>query len=241
MSLNDCLVDEVRSRVEGIDKETCEEWGGEWIDGAASVTNPAGEQYRYRTLVRDVADAAAAFEKYQPYAEHVLSTFEPSHDEAVLLPCGANKPIGCSSIHTRKLRALDRAGYTDRADVLILSEPCTIVPHHERLTLAATNYDFPPEFTSEATAPIVHTEFASRVAQFLDEFEYDRVFAYLPAGHRAVLNSALGYTTCDTEVVHVPGASFNPDSGAYTGDLMQSAETIAAKLFYAEKFAEVAE
>lgn len=240
MNANEYLVDEVRARVERLDRETCLEWGGEWVDGEARVTNPAGEQYRQRTVVRSIDDALEAFAKYTEYAEHVLETFTPTHSEAVLLPCGSSKPIGSSSIHSRKLAAIEAAGLADRCDVLILSEPCTIVPHNERLTLAAANYDFPPEFTAKATAPDVHAEFAKRVARFVEHAEYDRIYAYLPKGHRAVFESAIELVDDRTQVVHIPGASFNPESGAYCGDLMQSTETIAAKLFYAARFSEVA-
>jgi predicted RNA-binding protein len=237
MSLNDCLADEVRSRVESLDRDLCTEWGGEWIGDTATVTNPAGETYRDRTVVRSVQDALDAFEKYEQYAQHVLATFEPSNPDAVMLPCGANKPIGSSSIHRRKLDALEAAGYTDTCDTLILSEPCTIVPHNERLTLAAANYDFPPEYTDRNTAPAVHAEFAERVARFIDSTDYGTIYAYLPAGHWSVLESALDRTDGSTDVVRVPGASFNPETGSFCGDLMQSAETIAAKLWYTQKYA----
>lgn len=238
MNLNECLAPEVRRRVEKTDPDTAVEWGGEIRDDVPTVTNPAGEEYRDRTVVRSVDDALAAFDKYERYAEHVLATFEPENPDAVLLPCGANKPIGSSSIHARKLDAIEASGLGEHSDVLILSEPCSIVPHAERLTLAAANYDFPPEYTDKATAPEVHETFARRVATFIDAAEYRTLYAYLPAGHREVLNTALEYTTGDTDVVHVPGASFNPESGAFCGDLMQSAETIAAKLFYSAKYAE---
>lgn len=237
VGLNNCLADEVRGRVAALDRELCEEWGGEWIDGTATVTNPAGDRYQQRTVVRSEQDALDAFEKYEQYAQHVLRTFEQSNPDAVMLPCGANKPIGSSSIHRRKLAALDAAGLGDTCDVLILSEPCTIVPHDERLTLAAANYDFPPEYTDATDYPDVHAVFAERVARFIDATDYGTIFAYLPAGHWSVLDSAMDRTDGSTNVVRVSGASFNPETGAFCGDLMQSAEVIAAKLWYTARHA----
>lgn len=229
MNANDNLLPEVRQRVEALDRETTLEWGGEWVDGTARVREVAGASYNQHTRVRSPYDGYAAFNKYIHYYEHVRRNFTPEHDAAVVLPCGSTKPIGTSAIHQKKLDAIEQAGWDD-VDILIMSEPCTIIPHGERLTMAAVNYDFPPEFTEEKGAPRVFEVFVNRLTGFLNEMNYDTVYTYLVERHQNKFDTAMERTASDTEMVRVPGATFNPETGAYSGDMFQSAENIADKL-----------
>lgn len=231
--LNDCLIDDVQSRLSNLDEEKCREWGGTWADGQAAVTPIPADldaNYRDRTVVRSVADAMDAFEKYTAYFEFVLDNYEPNHDAAVLLPCGANKPIGSSAIHQKKLDALKAAGYRDFCDIVIISEPCTVVPHEMRLTIPPTNYDFPPEYTEQDRAPNVFDVFVDRLATFFEEADYDTLYPYLPAGHQSKFEAAVDRCGADHTVTNIPGSSLNADTMNLSGDLFKSVDDITAKL-----------
>lgn len=235
MSSNEVLADEVRTRMDNIDQETCEEWGGRWVDGQATVRElPIEEDHTTRTLVRSGQDAMEAFDKYTEYFEYVLDTYEPTTDSVVLVPCGAQKPIGMSSSHQKKLNALEEAGLREY-DLSIMSEPCTIAPHEHRLTLPPVNYDFPPEYTEKADHPEVFELFADRIAQWIDEMGYDTIFAYLVQRHQNKLDAALERCSYDPELVEIPGASYNPETDSYSGDQFKSTGHVTHKLVAAKE------
>lgn len=225
--VNDNLLPDVQTRLENLDRETAIGWGGRWDDGTAVVSERA-EKYNQHTEVRSVEDAMAAFQKYTEYWANVTEYHEPEHDTAVILPCGSNKPIGTSGSHRKKLAALEQAGWTDEMDILIMSEPCTIIPHDDRLAMPAVNYDFPPEYTEKETAPSVFELFVKRLAIFFEHQDYDTVYPYLVKRHQRKFDAAM--EKVDLDVTEVPGASYNPETGAYSGDMFQTTENLVRKL-----------
>ena len=227
---NQHLPDEVRERVERLDRDTCEEWGGIWHDETAHVRESVSTSYNTPTKVRSPSDARAAFSKYTDWFEFVLDAHEPQSDKCVLLPCGANKPIGSSAIHQKKVQALKDADFYPECDIIIISEPCTVVPHDMRLHVAPTNYDFPPEFTERDTAPEVFETFTDRIAQFIDEMPYETYYPYLVQGHQEKFDTALEKATSNPRVVRIPGSSLGLDSHNLSGDLFKSLEDITTKL-----------
>lgn len=226
---NNCLDPDVAKRVQDLSRERCLEWGGEWGE-PPQVTPSASPVYQNRTVVRDAEGAMEAFEKYTTWFEYVLETYTPTADNCILLPCGSSKPIGSSSIHQKKLEALSQAGLRDEADVVILSEPCTVVPHEQRLHLAPVNYDFPPDFTEPEVAPEVAELFASRLAEFMDEMGYETYYPYLVKGHQETFDRALELAEQSPGVVVIPGASFGLESHNYSGDLFKTVEDVTAKI-----------
>ena len=228
---NQHLHPDVRNRVESMSRETCEDWGGEWRDGIASVQElPITELHWDRTEIESVADAETAFEKYTDFLEYVLENRSKTNETAVLLPCGKMKPIGTSQIHRKKLQALEQAGLTEQSDIVVMSEPCTVIPHDIRLSLPAVNYDFPPEYTEEDRAPVVFETFVDRLVLWLETREYDTIYPYLVKRHQNKFDAAIERADVDTEIVEVPGASFNPDTGNFTGDVFKSVDDMAMKL-----------
>lgn len=221
-------------------EQKCTEWGGNWNASTESCEvseQTPSEVYRNRTVVRSVADAREAFEKYTDWHRFVVDACEPSSETAVLLPCGAQKPIGTSSIHTKKVDAIKQSPLAE-SDIIVVSEPCTVVPHWLRLALAPVNYDFPPEYTEAETAPTVFDVFSTRVAEWLAAWDYDSVYAYLPQGHWNVVEQAYQTTTWDGELVRVPNASYNPETGSYSGDLFKSMVDVSTKLRAVEELVE---
>lgn len=231
-SPNESLLSDVRTRVESFSVSKCVDWGGQVRDGRCEVTpfapNPGA--YAETTIVRSVEDALAAFDAYTAWFEFVLSNFEPQSESCVLLPCGAMKPIGSSAIHQKKLEALSQAGLTPDADIMIISEPCTVVPHHWRLHRPPVNYDFPPEFTEESSAPAVFDVFTDRIAEFIDSMPYTTYYPYLVAGHQTKFDAALAKAEASPRVIRIPGSSIGLESEALSGDLFKSTTDIVAKL-----------
>jgi predicted RNA-binding protein len=140
------------------------------------------------------------------------------------------KPIGSSAIHQKKLEALSQAGLTPDADIMIISEPCTVVPHHWRLHRPPVNYDFPPEFTEESSAPAVFDVFTDRIAEFIDSMPYTTYYPYLVAGHQTKFDAALAKAEASPRVIRIPGSSIGLESEALSGDLFKSTTDIVAKL-----------
>lgn len=240
---NQHLDSDVRSRLTRLGKQTCLNWGGDWINGTPTVsTTSLTQSYTDKTVVRSAQDGRDAFEKYTEWFDHIVQNTTPTADRAVLLPCGASKPIGTSQIHQKKLSALANAGYLDNTDVWILSEPCTIIPHTRRLSLPAVNYDFPPKYAEESTAPTVFDVFTSRLADWIDNMAYDVFDAYLVQRHQQKLDAALEKATTAPTVVQIPGASANlttlqtTGDAAYSGDLFKSVEDITAKLQFVKQY-----
>lgn len=231
-SPNQSLLSDVRNRVESFSGTQCVDWGGQVRDGRCEVTpfipNPGA--YAETNIVRSAEDALVAFDAYTEWFEFVLSDFEPQSDSCVLLPCGAMKPIGSSAIHQKKLEALSQAGLTPDADIMIISEPCTVVPHHWRLHRPPVNYDFPPEFTEESVAPSVFDVFTDRIAEFIDSMPYRTYYPYLVAGHQKKFDTALAKAESSPRVIRIPGSSIGLESEALSGDLFKSTNDIVAKL-----------
>ncbi len=234
---NQWLVDDVRTAVERQDEQTCREWGGVWANDTCHVRPlPIDADHTEQTRVRSAKDGLDAFEKYTGFFEYVIEQYEPSSDAAVLVPCGSMKPIGRSSIHQKKLTALQQSGFLSRCDLHILSEPCTIIPHGMRLSVPAVNYDFPPKYTEQDRAPEVFEIFVDRLAEWIEEMPYETIYPYLVKRHQAKFDAALERVDANPTVVTIPGASSNieklVDEGesAYSGDQFKSVEDLVAKL-----------
>lgn len=217
------LDNETRDRINRIPDSLFDEWGRN------GVWSPLDGQYATKTEVRDETDAINAFEQYTAYFHHVRSNWSPSSDTLVLLPCGSSKPIGSSTIHQKKVRAVREGGLSD-ADIVILSEPCTVVPPEYRLSLPAVNYDFPPQYTEQDEYSTVFDIFASRLAIWLDEMDYDTVFPYLISSHMNKFDSALNSLDATPTVHRIPSASYNPESGSYSGDRFKKQEEMTMKV-----------
>lgn len=231
MDANEYLLDPVEERVSNLDSQTVQEWGGVISDGTPSVSPVVNEdRYSNHTSVDSVTEAIAAFEKYTEYFEWLMDNWSPSAENLVLVPCGSQKPIGSSSIHQKKVSALEEAGYLSDSDLVIMSEPCTVIPHEYRLSLPAVNYDFPPEYTEEGRADEVFDIFVDRLVEWLEACEYDAVYPYLVSRHMNKFTTAVERMRNEPTVVEIPGASYNPDSDSYSGDLFKSQEDIVSKL-----------
>lgn len=230
MNQQNFLSENTLGNLKTISREKCEEWGGEWVDGEAHVTkiDSLSTDYTRKTEVRSEKDAIEAFEHYEEYFTHVLDRDTENNEFAVFLPCGSQKPIGSSSVHKKKLNALEASGLLEVADVYIMSEPCVIVPHDERLKVPPTNYDFPPEYTSKEDCPQVFELFVEKLTMFLEEKDYDTIFSYLVEGHQNKMDEAVQNT--DVEQVKIPGASYNPETENCSGDYFKSVEDMALKI-----------
>lgn len=223
------LLEDTKQNLSKMDKETCLDWGGEWDEsGAVPHRVDLDGDFDNPTVVRSGEDALSAFEKYGCWLDYVIENHDEQCDNAVFIPCGSEKPIGTSSIHKQKLQALSNSGLTDIADVYIMSEPCVVVPHHWRLYLPPVNYDFPPQYTSKEEYPEVFQRFVGGLQRFLEEKEYSTVFSYLVKGHQNKMDEVINKT--DTRQVKIPGASYNPDTGNYSGDYFKSTEHMTLKV-----------
>lgn len=228
---NAALPSDVRTRVENLDRETCDNWGGIWNDGTCRVRPfPGDASYTTHTQVRSPEDALRAFLDYTDWFEHALTTYEPASSECVLLPCGSQKPIGSSAIHQKKLTALKNADFYPRCDIIIISEPCTIIPHEWRLHRPPVNYDFPPEYTEQDTAPDVYELFTDRLSRFIDAMDYDVYHPYLVSGHQDKFETAVEKAETNPTTIRIPGSSYGIESGNLSGDLFKSVDDITAKL-----------
>lgn len=205
------LDEETQAGVDNIPSEFFEAWGR---DG---VWSPCNEEYADKTVVRSGSDALEAFEAYTEYFNHIIDSWEPTSDRIVLVPCGASKPIGSSTIHQKKIRAIRNGGLAD-ADIVIVSEPCTIVPPEYRLSLPAANYDFPPEYTVREDHPEVFELFTDRLAEWMDAMEYDEIFPYLISGHQNKFDVAYEKMETSPPVYNIPSASYNDETESYSGD-----------------------
>lgn len=205
------LDSDTQTGVDNIPEEFFESWGRN------GVWSPCNESYTKKTVVRSGSDALEAFEAYTEYFNHILDSWEPSSNRLVLVPCGASKPIGSSTIHQKKIKAIRNGGLTD-ADIVIVSEPCTIVPPEYRLSLPAANYDFPPEYTVKEDYPDVFEVFTDRLAEWMDKMGYDEIYPYLISGHQNKFDVAYEKMETSPPVYTIPSASYNAETESYSGD-----------------------
>lgn len=219
----ECLDDETQNNIEKIPDEMQDSWG---CDG---VWEPCDGVYEEKTQVRSGTDALEAFERYTEYFETVLDEWEPESDELVLVPCGASKPIGSSTLHQKKVSAIRDGGLED-ADIVIVSEPCAIVPPKYRLSVPAANYDFPPEYTVKEDHPEVFEVFTDRLAEWMDKMDYDTIYPFLISGHQSKFEAALEKMETDPTVHTVPSASFNPETESYSGDRFKTLDDMTMKV-----------
>jgi len=217
------LDSETRAGVDNIPDEFFNSWGKN------GVWSPCEESYIEKTTVRSGKEALDAFESYTEYFNHILDSWEPSSDDLVLVPCGASKPIGSSTIHQKKVRAIRNGGLAD-ADIVIVSEPCTIVPPEYRLSLPASNYDFPPEYTVQSDYPNVFKLFTDRLAEWLDAMEYESIFPYLISGHQNKFDVAREKMETKPSVYNIPSASYNTETGSYSGDRFKKQHEMIQKV-----------
>ena len=217
------LDSETQDNISKISDEFFKDWGK---DGVWASCNT---QYTEKTVVQDRDSAFEAFMDYTDYFNSVLESWSPSSDSLVLVPCGSSKPIGSSTIHQKKVRAINQGGLSD-ADIVIVSEPCTVVPPEYRLSLAAANYDFPPQYTVKEDYPDVFELFTDRLAEWLDEMDYDTIYPYLISGHQTKFDCAMKKMDTKPSVHTVPSASYNPETGAYSGDRFKTLPDMIEKV-----------
>jgi Queuine tRNA-ribosyltransferases, contain PUA domain len=230
-NMNGVLKPEVRSRVIELDNDRANTWGADIKDNTPTVSPVVNtEKYRNRTTVGSAQEGIEAFEKYTEYFDYILSNWSPSSDKLVMVPCGSKKPIGSSSIHQKKIKAIRNAEYLKDADLVIMSEPCTVIPHEMRLSLPAVNYDFPPEYTEETKAEKVFNIFVRRLADWLEECNYDEIYPYLVSRHMNKFDAAVEMSDVSPDVYKIPGASYNADTDSYSGDLFKSQDDVNEKV-----------
>lgn len=223
------LDSETVSNISNIPEGLREDWGRN------GVWSPCKGAYAEKTVVRDGNDALDAFEAYTEYFEHIMESWQATSDTLVLVPCGSSKPIGSSTIHQKKVRAVRTGGLSD-ADLVVVSEPCTIVPPEYRLSLPAANYDFPPEYTVQEDYPEVFELFTDRLAEWMDEMDYNEIFPYLISGHQNKFDVALEKMNSTPEVHSIPSASYNAETESYSGDRFKKQHEMTQKVNAVCKF-----
>jgi len=191
--------------------------------------SPFDEKYTSKTCINDGETALNAFHKYTDYYKKVSDEWKSSSNTLVLLPCGSSKPIGSSTIHQKKVTAIRDAGL-ENADIVVISEPCVIVPPEYRLSLPAVNYDFPPEYTQKEKYPEVFELFTNRLAKWLDAMNYDTIYPYLIKGHMNKFEAALEKMKTNPTVYSIPSASYNPNTNSYSGDRFKKQKDITDKV-----------
>lgn len=217
------LDSEAQNKLERIPEEYRKKWGEN------GIWNPFNSKYNNKTIVKSGDEALEAFKYYTDYFEYVCDNWKKSSNTLVLVPCGSSKPIGSSTIHQKKINAI-RDGGLKNADIVIISEPCTVVPPKYRLSIPAINYDFPPEFTDKKSHPEVFDLFTDRLAEWLDSMNYETIYPFLIKGHMNKFNVAVEKMERDPDVHSIPSASYNPDTGSYSGDRFKSQEDMIEKV-----------
>lgn len=214
---------ETRNNIESLSSSLINKWSKH-----TGLWEPCGG-YREKTTVNNGAEAHQAFVKYTDYFQTVCKNFEPKEDSVVLVPCGSEKPIGVSNSHQKKLTGLHNSKLNG-FDVVVISEPCVVVPRKYRLSLPAVNYDFPPEYTVKNEYPEVFSVFTDRLAEWIDNTEYNSIYPYLISGHQEKFEVAMEKANSDPDVIRIPTASYNPDSDSYAGDMWKSQRDVTMKV-----------
>lgn len=212
-----------KDNIEKIPDSFFAEWGK---DG---VWDACDGMYKNKTVIQNGEDALNAFKHYTTYFEKILQSWSKSSDTLVLVPCGSSKPIGSSTIHQKKIKAI-RQGGLPNADIVIVSEPCTVVPPVYRLSLAAANYDFPPQYTDKNDHPEVFNLFTDRLAKWLDKMDYDTIYPYLISGHKSKFDVAVEKMNSNPTIHSIPSASYNPETESYSGDRFKKQSDMIQKV-----------
>lgn len=211
-----------------LDRETCRRWGGKYANGKCKPSF-FNEKYKEKTTVRNCKDALQAFKKYTDYFNYVKQ--QPrKNNKALFLPCAAKKPIGIAGDARKKIDAIESLGIDDYFDVLILSEPATVIPNNERLLEPAINYDFPPKYAKKENCPRVFEVFTDRLAEFLELRNYDKVFTYLIKHHNCIFQEGMNKASVGTMVEEVPSSSYSEKAGRRISDRFATLEQIQKKL-----------
>jgi predicted RNA-binding protein len=123
-----------------------------------------------------------------------------------------------------------RDGGLEDSDIVIVSELCAIVPPEYRLSVPAANYDFPPEYTVKDEYPEVFNIFTDRLAEWMDKMDYETIYPFLISGHQSKFDAAMEKMETNPTVHTVPSASFNPETGSYSGDRFKTLDDITMKV-----------
>lgn len=216
---------ETKDNINGLDSDLCDSWSP-----SGCIWSPCNGKYIDKTVVRSGDDAINAFQEYTDYFTHILTEWSPDSDSLVLVPCGSEKPIGASSNHQKKISAIQKGGIDD-ADIVAMSEPCVVVPPKYRLSIPAVNYDFPPKYTNpENGYKRVFNIFADRLSIWLTAMEYDYIYTYLITGHKRKFDEAVSIANIEANIIDIPGASYNPESDSYSGDMFKKESDVVNKV-----------
>lgn len=126
--------------------------------------------------------------------EFVMDNWEPRHDVVILIPCASTKPFHKSVTHRNFLRNLWVAWLNDEIDLVIVSEPLTVVPaEYDYPEPIYPIYDYPPSLIKKKTnfSKLERIIWRYRFTLFMRLIGRKRCFFILYPYHRYILGEIL--------------------------------------------------
>lgn len=124
----------------------------------------------------------------------VISKWRPKHDTVILIPCASTKPFYKSITHRNFLKPLWKAWLNDEIDLVIVSEPLTVVPaEFDYPNPIYPIYDYPPEIIKEESdfSKLERSIWRYRLTLFMRLIGQRNCYFILYPYHRAIIGSIL--------------------------------------------------
>jgi len=124
----------------------------------------------------------------------VMDNWRPRHETVILIPCASTKPFHMSITHRNFLRHLWDAWLNDKIDLVIVSEPLTVIPaEYDYPEPIYPIYDYPPNLIKEKNdfSKIERSIWRYRFTLFMRLIGKKKCFFILYPYHRYILGGIL--------------------------------------------------
>ncbi len=126
--------------------------------------------------------------------QFVINNWRPRHDNVVLVPCAKTKPFHRSITHRNFLKNLWESWLNDEIDLVIVSEPLTVVPaEYDYPEAQYPLYDYPPALIKEGNGftKLEKRIWRYRFTLFMRLIDKNNCYFILYPYHRAILGGIL--------------------------------------------------
>ncbi len=133
-------------------------------------------------------------EESDKWFRFVMKQWKPRHDTVILIPCASTKPFHRSVTHRNFLRYLWQAWLKDRIDLVIVSEPLTIVPaEYDYPEPIYPLYDYPPDLIKKENdfSRLERSIWRYRLTLFMRLIGSRKCFFILYPYHRYIIGDIL--------------------------------------------------
>jgi len=126
----------------------------------------------------------------EQWFNYVMENWSPKTNIIVFVPCASKKPYHSSITHKCFFKKLWNLWFTGKIDLVIVSEPLTVVPaNFDYPIMKYPEYDYPPRIIKKN--PVEQEIWRKRLNAFLNKHIKIRKYAILYKYHKEILGNIL--------------------------------------------------